>query len=152
MERFSRCLPVRWRHTSHGLSTLRVVAFVPEGYSRSIIQALSADSGWALTISDTPAGIAQARSESAPVILFDRDLWPGTWREAVGLLTRRSPRPYVILLSPNSDGNLWDELQRFGGSDILRTPIDRETTSRAIERAWLLWRNEQHLRLSKVSR
>jgi hypothetical protein len=29
------------------------------------------------------------------------------------------------LLSPNADANLWDELQRAGGSDILRTPFDR---------------------------
>ena len=31
----------------------------------------------------------------------------------------------MILLSSNADPNLWDELQRAGGSDILRTPVTR---------------------------
>jgi FixJ family two-component response regulator len=61
-------------------------------------------------------------------------------------LARKSPRPYVILLSPNADTNLWDELQRVGGCDILRTPINRDKILRAVKRAWLLWRNQQQVR------
>jgi FixJ family two-component response regulator len=62
-------------------------------------------------------------------------------------LSRKSPRPHVILLSPNADANLWDELERVGGSDILRTPINRDKMLRAVKRAWLLWRNQQQVRM-----
>jgi hypothetical protein len=152
MERVSQFLLLRWRQSLSRQNAPRVLAFVPQGRNRLMIEAVSSEAGWTLTISDTLAAIARSTDEIAPVILFDRDLWPGMWREAVGLLTRRSPRPHLILLSPNSDGNLWDELQRVGGSDILRTPIDQEDALRAVERTWSLWRSQRQLRTSRVSR
>ena len=68
------------------------------------------------------------------------------------VLTKESPRPYVILLSPNVDQNLWDELQRVGGSDILRAPVNREDLLWAVTRAWLLWRGQQNVRSRPVTR
>jgi len=151
MERVSLFLRSRWRQSDSGRYAPRVLAFVPEGFNRSMIELVSSEAGWELTISDRLVGIAANAGETAPVILFDRELWPGLWREAVGLLTRRSPRPYLILLSPTSDGNLWEELQRFGGSDILRSPIDRESTLGAVGRAWSLWRSQQQVRVLRFS-
>src|SRR5215470_15902395 len=115
MERVAQFLSARL-HFATGRHAPSVVAFVPPGHNRATIETVCSEEGWTLTISDTLGAIARSRGQLAPIIFFDRDLWPGTWREAVGLLTNRSPRPYVILISPNSDGNLWDELQRFGGS------------------------------------
>jgi len=84
--------------------------------------------------------------------LYERELNPCHWREAVSLLSRLSPRPYVILLSSSSDKNLWDELVRHGGSEILRTPIDRDAVMRAVNAGWSLWRNQQRLRLAAEAR
>jgi len=84
--------------------------------------------------------------------LYERELNPHRWREAVSLFSRLSPRPYVILLSSSSDKNLWDELVRHGGSEILRTPIDGDAFKRAIRSAWSLWRNQQKLRLAAEAR
>lgn len=120
---FSRLVWMRRRNMAGGGNAPSVLAFVPPGDSRRVLESVSSEAGWTLTISDTPpAAPAKGAEKLAPIILFDRELSPGNWREAVGVLIRRSPRPYLILLSPNSDGNLWDELQRVGGSDILRTP------------------------------
>jgi peptidoglycan/xylan/chitin deacetylase (PgdA/CDA1 family) len=113
-----------------------------------MLEAVSSEAGWSFTISDTPAPeIAKRPEEVAPIVLVDRELSPGNWREAIRVLSRRSPRPYVILLSPNADGNLWEELQRVGGSDILRTPVDRASTPQVVGRAWSLWRSQQQVRL-----
>jgi CheY-like chemotaxis protein len=123
------------------------LACVSQKSSRLTIEAVSSEAGWTLTIADTlPAAIEAATGELAPIILFDRELSPRYWREAVGLLTSRSPRPYLILLSASSDRNLWEELHRVGGSDILRTPLDRKSALEAVGRAWFLWRSEQQLR------
>lgn len=144
---FSRRLWLRHRLAGATGNVPRVVAFVRPGQNKRLIEAVSSEDGWALTVSDMPAADSDKHAvEPAPIILFDRDLPPGNWREAVASLTRRSPRPYLILLSPNSDGNLWDELQRVGGSDILRTPIDRESTLQAVRRAWSLWYGQQQVR------
>ena len=144
---FARLLWPRHRHAATGGNALRVLALVRPGPNRRLIEAVSFEAGWTLTVSDLPpAEGAKCAVVPAPIILFDRDLPPGNWRETIASLTRRSPRPYLILLSPNSDGNLWDELQRVGGSDILRTPIDRESTLQAVRRAWSLWHSQQQAR------
>jgi FixJ family two-component response regulator len=81
-----------------------------------------------------------------PIVIYDRELSQYNWREIFGILTRQSPRPYMILLSPTADQNLWDELQRVGGCDILRAPVDRENLLGAVRRAWLLWHSQQKVR------
>jgi FixJ family two-component response regulator len=131
----------------------RILALVPPGPNRLLLQTISRDAGWALTLSETAPGIAPGRqSDVPPIIIYDRELSPYDWREIVHVLAKKSPRPYVILLSPNADTNLWDELQRVGGSDILRTPINRDTMLRAVKRAWLLWRNQQQVRSPSQNR
>ena len=125
----------------------RILAMVPQGPNRLLLQTISRDAGWALTLSETAPGIAPGlQSDVPPIVIYDRELSPYDWREMMRVLAKKSPRPYVILLSPNADTNLWDELQRVGGSDILRTPINRDSVLRAVKRAWLLWRNQQQVR------
>ena len=147
----SRQLWAQHRHAAATGNAPRVVAFIRPGQNQRLIEAASSEDGWTLTVSETlsdlaPAETARSAVEPVQIILFDRDLPPGNWRETVASLTRRSPRPYLILLSPNSDGNLWDELQRVGGSDILRTPINRESILQAVRRAWSVWYGQQRVR------
>ncbi len=125
---------------------VRVLAILPPGPNRLLIEALSREAGWALTIADAPSAVVLV--DLSPIIIYERELSPYTWRETIRALTRSSPRPYVILLSPTSDKNLWDELERVGGSDILRTPVEREDALRAVSRAWSLWRIQQRVRLA----
>jgi len=125
----------------------RILAIVPQGPSRLLLQAISRDAGWALTLAETPPSLTSGRQPDVPpIIIYDRELSPLHWREIVGFLAKTSPRPCLILLSPNSDANLWDELQRLGGSDILRTPVSRDNLVWAVKRAWQLWHHQEHVR------
>ena len=125
----------------------RILAIVPKRANQRLLEAISQEAGWALTLSETPPVISSRRqADVPPIIIYDRDLSPYRWSDVVGILTKTSPRPYVILLSPNADTNLWDELQRVGGSDILRTPVNRDNVLRVVKRAWLLWHNQVHVR------
>jgi len=152
--RLARLLSLRHRYPKGARQKApRVLALVPQGANRLLLQALSRDAGWALTLCETAPGMAtMCQWDAPPIIIYDRELSPHHWREMVRVLARRSPRPCVILLSPNADNNLWDELQRVGGFDILRTPINRDNLLWAVRRAWLLWRNQQEVRsqLQKV--
>jgi FixJ family two-component response regulator len=101
-----------------------------------------------LTLSESSPGLSFGhRADLPPIIIYDRESSAHNWREVVGALASQSPRPYVILLSPSADANLWDELQRAGGSDILRTPVSRDHLLGALRRAWLLWQSQQQVRL-----
>jgi FixJ family two-component response regulator len=146
----ARLLPSR---RGYHEETPRILAILAPGADRSLLQATSQDFGWNLTLSEAPPhNLPKRRAALAPIVLYDRELPPYNWRDVFCVLTKESPRPYAILLSPNVDQNLWDELQRVGGSDILRAPVTREDLLWAVTRAWLLWRGQQKVRSRPVTR
>jgi len=128
---------------------MRVLALMTDGPNRLLLQAAIAQkAGWCLTFADTASAIVFRRtSEVPPIIIFERQLFPDRWGGMVKLLAKNSPRPYVILLSPSVDANLWDELPRAGGSDILRDPINRDSVLDALERARQFWCNQQQVQV-----
>jgi FixJ family two-component response regulator len=145
--RFARLLPSRHRLSEDARPASRILAIVPQGPIRLLVQAISRDAGWTLTLSDTSPGLVISQSaDLPPIIIYDREISPCNWRDVIVALTNQSPRPYVILLSPNADTNLWDELQRAGGSDLVRTPVSRDHLLGDLKRAWLLWQSQQQVR------
>ena len=122
------------------------------GPCRTELESIFVQSGWKLSTSDTTE--AAFRNETArrtPIIFCERELPDGeatlaTWRDALSQLSKLSPRPYVILLSPTSDRNLWEELARYGGSAILRVPLSRDSVVRVVHAGWSLWLSQQQVR------
>jgi FixJ family two-component response regulator len=142
---FSRWLPRRGhRAKKAGETNLQILALMPHGPDSLLLHALARDAGLCLTVSDAAVDLVFPRaSDVPPIVIIDRQHFPNRWKRIVRALSRNSPRPCIILLSPRADANLWDELQRVGGSDILRHPITREHLEQALERAAQLWRNQQ---------
>lgn len=118
-----------------------ILAVIPPGPCRNMVERIASEAGFTVSVSNDPS-IAAASA----IIIYDLDLSNRSWADDVMALTMRSPRPYLILLSPNTDINLWGELQRVGGSDLLRKPIDPERMIRAIKRGWMIWRSQQRTR------
>jgi hypothetical protein len=52
----------------------------------------------------------------------------------------------VVLLSGSSDKNLWGELVRCGGFELLRTPVDPDAVIRTVRAGWFVWQNQHNLR------
>jgi DNA-binding NtrC family response regulator len=101
------------------------------------------DAGCALAVAGNPeSAIACQKKEHFPIILYERELTERDWRQVVSVFSRLSPRLCVILLSRNSDKNLWDELVRCGGFDLLRTPVDRDAVIRTLRAGWSIWQNQ----------
>jgi DNA-binding NtrC family response regulator len=111
------------------------------------IQALSEDAGWNICVTDTDVEMGSGIEAEVPaIIIYDRELCPDRWADMVRAWARQTPRPYIILLSPHEDANLWEELQRAGGSDVLRSPLSADRLVAALTRGWRLWRTQQDLR------
>ena len=140
-------VPRTWFGMGNSKTTLDMVAMLPEGADRQLVESAARES-------EVPIRVINRLDSSLPgsdfpipaVILFDRDLPASDWRTAFMAFKNWYPRPYVILLSKKSDLNLWDELQRVGGSDILRTPLTHERLLWAINRACSIWQHRQEVR------
>jgi DNA-binding NtrC family response regulator len=125
----------------------RALAVMGEGPGRDALQVVFRDAGWKLVVADTSASaMARQQKEPLPIILYDRELTGRGWRQAVSHFSRLSPRPCVLLLSRSSDKNLWDELVRCGGFDLLRTPVDRDAVIRTVSAGWSIWRSRYNSR------
>jgi DNA-binding NtrC family response regulator len=125
----------------------RALAVMGEGPGRDALRAVFRDAGWKLVVADTSASaIARQEKDPLPIILYERELTERGWRQAVSLFSRLSPRPCVVLLSRSSDKNLWDELVRCGGFDLLRTPVDRDAVIRTVRAGWSIWQNQHNPR------
>ena len=132
----------------------RALAVMGAGPGRDALQGVFRDAGWKLVVADTPSSaFASQQKEPLPIILYERELTERGWRQVVAVFSRQSPRPCVVLLSRRSDKNLWDELVRCGGFDLLRTPIDRDAVLRTVRAGWSIWRNQHNPRpLAVVNR
>lgn len=127
-------------------STLQALAVMGEGPGRKALQVIFRDAGWQLAIADSAASaIARQQQEPLPIILYERELTEKDWRQAVSSFSRLSPCPCVVLLSRSYDQNLWDELVRCGGFEVLRTPVNRKAVIQTVSAGWSIWRRKPPL-------
>jgi DNA-binding NtrC family response regulator len=105
----------------------------------------SAGDGWYVHFAEScEQASAFAERLSAPVILFDRD-WPGTdWKAAVTNLAALPHHACVILVSGVADANLWQEVVRRDGYDVLAKPLRAENVLRAVKLALSYWSIRTH--------
>jgi hypothetical protein len=104
------------------------------------------DAGWELLVVNTlNAAFNVQKQRQCPVVLYDRYAHL-EWREAIIRLSNSSPHPCVILLAPQNDKNLRDEVAGCGGADVLRIPTTPDTILKTVEFHLGIWRTQQMLR------
>ena len=79
VSRFSRLFCLH-RDSARGREKVpQILAVVSQGPNRLLLQAISHDAGWALTVSEVLPDIACRRhSDVPPIIIYDRELAPPT--------------------------------------------------------------------------
>jgi len=131
----------------------RALAIMRPGPDRDTLQAIFREADWDLAIAESFSfALTSQKAHPFPIVLWERELLDCDWHKAVAVLSGLPPRPWVILLSGNCNKNLWDDLTGFGGSDIVRTPLDPEAVVRAVRSGWFIWRHLEQLRRSTRSR
>jgi DNA-binding NtrC family response regulator len=121
-------------------SRLPVVALIVDQEDRRILAGASSEQTWEVHFAEScEHASAMARRLAAPVILLDRD-WSGTeWRGAVESLAALPHRACVILVSGVADANLWQEIVRRDGYDILSKPLRKDDVMRVVKLALTYW-------------
>lgn len=81
-----------------------------------------------------------------PVMLVERDLSPGSWRDLLEHSARLPSPPLLIVTSLLADERLWAEALNLGAWDVLAKPFDAQEVCRVVEGAWQRWRNQHDVR------
>jgi len=122
------------------IANIAVIGLAFTDEDRRLLADVGSRRQWNVLFADT---CDQARSASdqlqAPVILCDRDLQGGEWRDVVQSLASSPHRACVILTSRVVDDYLWDEVVQRGGYDVLSRPLREEDVVRAVRLAWSYW-------------
>jgi len=98
------------------------------------------DPRWKLNESLTlTSAVSVLRQQQIPVVICERDLHPGTWREVLEQVGCLPSRPLFIVTSRLADERLWAEALNLGAWDVLAKPFDKSEVIRSVTSAWLHW-------------
>ena len=75
-----------------------------------------------------------------PLVVCERDLLPGTWKEMLDRLRPMAQPPHLIVTSRLADDYLWAEALNIGAYDVVAKPFDYAGLTRIVSSAWLHWR------------
>lgn len=73
-----------------------------------------------------PRALLSLRDERFDVVIYDRELPQQDWRAAISALAQASPTSSILLLSPAIQPDLWSEVIRKGGHDMIGKPVSEE--------------------------
>ena len=69
------------------------------------------------------------------VVISERELPEGGWREMLEDLQQRAEPPSLVVTSRLADESLWAEVLNRGGYDVLAKPLDMEEVTRVVSAA-----------------
>jgi DNA-binding response OmpR family regulator len=97
---------------------------------------------------------ARAFMDTTPVrvVISERELPEGGWREMLEDLMERSQPPPLLVTSRLADDSLWAEVLNMGGYDVLAQPLDSEEVARVVSAAARHFDNESESGLLQVVR
>jgi hypothetical protein len=122
----------------------RALAIVKDAICKEQLTLVFREMGWVLSVADTTANALEGTNDRPfGVILYDVT---ETWRTDLSRLSSLEPRPWIVAVSGDTNGNFCDELERHGICDVLRLPLDRNSVVSTVEWGWRLWLTQQMLR------
>ena len=92
------------------------------------------------------AGLAALRKRQFEVVICERDLLPGSWKDVLDQVTILPDPPSLIVTSRHADERLWAEALNLGAYDVLAKPFDRTEAMRVVGAAWRAWGGLMRLR------
>ncbi len=120
------------------MNVLLITASQPD---RQAFERIAAKAVWQVIFAGTcEQGLQCLRDSRFGVILFDRDIGGGDWRENFSVLHAAAPLSCIILVSRVNDDYLWEEVVQRGGYDVLSKPFQESQVAASISLAWSYWK------------
>jgi DNA-binding NarL/FixJ family response regulator len=123
LQRFSKWIVRATRARKAGNESVLVIS--REGYDS--VGRFCGRLHWELDYaSDLRIALLKLQSRRFEVVIYDQDMLDQDWRSAVTSLATSAPLSSILLLSPRGHPELWNEVIRRGGHDILSKPISED--------------------------
>lgn len=123
----------------HELGSERRVTAVtvsPNANERAFLRDIFREAQWTLhEVSCFREALLLLRRRPVDLIITERDLEDGSWRDVLDVLKGIPACPALIVTSRFADEYLWAEVLNEGGFDVLAQPFDREEVVRVISAA-----------------
>ena len=87
-------------------------------------------------------GLAVLREKQAQVVICERDLPDGDWKNILDALTLMAHPPALIVTSRLADEYLWLDVLNLGGYDVVAKPLDEKEVLWAVRSAWRDWERQ----------
>jgi DNA-binding NtrC family response regulator len=101
---------------------------------------LCSDSKWTLRPSaNVDSAIGALCRARIPLVVTERDLAPGSWRDILENILLLPDPPVLIVTSYLADDYLWAEALNLGAYDVLAKPFDASEVVRVLGSAWRHW-------------
>src|SRR5690348_11260697 len=112
--------------------TLMLVGEVEESGTASPFDALD----WTVErVPDCLQFLSQVLRHRPRIVICERQLPDGNWREVLGIVETLHHPPVVIVTARDCDSDLRQEVLARGGADVLAKPFGPEQLNRVIEQA-----------------
>lgn len=85
------------------------------------------------------SGLAVLQQRQFEVVVCERNLPPGSWKDVLEQVTILPDPPSLIVTSQLADERLWAEALNLGAFDVLAKPFDSDEAMRVIGAAWRAW-------------
>ena len=109
----------------------------PVEEDHAFLRGLFSVEGWTLvSVRSLERAAALLRANSLPVIVVERDLFPGTWRDVLGMTCLLPNPPLVIVTYIHADEFLWAEALNLGAHDVIAKPLNKMELIRTLSLAW----------------
>jgi len=82
------------------------------------------------------AALAALAERQFAVVVCERDLQPGSWKDVLEQAVILPDPPPLIVTSRLADERLWAEALNLGAFDVLAKPFERAETIRVVDAAW----------------
>ena len=123
-----------------------VLSVSPAKEDHKALRQLLADAPWLIRESHSIRSAVMVLEECRiPVLVCDRDLYPGTWKDLLEQLAVLSSPPCVVVSCRQADNALWTEALTAGAYDVLAKPFNASELRRTLFEAAQHW-HEQYER------
>ena len=95
--------------------------------------------------------LAVIRNNRVAVVISERDLPEGDWKDVLQELTPLVDAPFLIVTSRHADNRLWAEVLNLGGHDVLPKPFHAGEVTRVVGLAYQRWAGRQEQTPAKLS-